>query len=147
MDVVHRYIHGQAYDLTDWLDRHPGTIPKKVSFSSTSFHENDFQSKHSQSERFHLKLSDLRSTETVRPARVMISRYGIANLTSLSLSDVSPGGAYALLNCRGMDITALFESYHPFTDRPRARLASFTPVCICVCINIVKIYTSLIYLH
>jgi hypothetical protein len=38
------------------------------------------------------------------------------------------GGSYALLNGRGLDITALFESYHPFTERPRARLASFTPV-------------------
>jgi hypothetical protein len=33
-----------------------------------------------------------------------------------------------LLNVRGLDITALFESYHPFTERPWARLASFTPV-------------------
>jgi hypothetical protein len=33
-----------------------------------------------------------------------------------------------LLNGRGLDMTALFESYHPFTERPRARLASFKPV-------------------
>lgn len=33
-----------------------------------------------------------------------------------------------LLNGRGLDITALFEGYHPFTERHRARLASFKPV-------------------
>jgi hypothetical protein len=38
------------------------------------------------------------------------------------------GTEYALLNCRGLDITAHFESYHPFTERPRKILAAMKPV-------------------
>jgi hypothetical protein len=49
---THRYIHGKAYDLTDWVKHHPG-------------------------------------------------------------------GQDALLNMQGRDGTALFESYHFFTDRHR----------------------------
>jgi hypothetical protein len=38
------------------------------------------------------------------------------------------GGAHCLLNSRGYDCTALFESYHPFTDKPRKILEGMTPV-------------------
>lgn len=39
-----------------------------------------------------------------------------------------PGGQDALLNAQGRDGTALFESYHFFTDRARNLLAKMTPV-------------------
>lgn len=35
------------------------------------------------------------------------------------------GGADALALARGRDCTALFESYHPFTDKPRQMLPKF----------------------
>lgn len=36
-----------------------------------------------------------------------------------------PGGTDALLLARGRDCTALFESYHPFSDKPRQLLPKF----------------------
>ena len=36
-----------------------------------------------------------------------------------------PGGADALVLVRGRDCTALFESYHAFTDKPRQVLPKF----------------------
>lgn len=39
--------------------------------------------------------------------------------------DRHPGGADALKLARGRDCTALFESYHPFTDKPRRLLPKF----------------------
>lgn len=41
--------------------------------------------------------------------------------------DVHPGGRLAILSARGRDGTALFESYHVWTDRHRRVLASFGP--------------------
>lgn len=38
-----------------------------------------------------------------------------------------PGGAWILELTRGTDVTALFESYHAFSDLPRAALAAYDP--------------------
>jgi len=41
--------------------------------------------------------------------------------------DKHPGGRLAILSGRGRDCTALFESYHPWSDRHRKVLGSFGP--------------------
>lgn len=48
--------------------------------------------------------------------------------SSLPLSLPPPGGPTVLLNTQGRDCTALFEAFHPFTDRPATILSKMKEV-------------------
>jgi hypothetical protein len=47
---------------------------------------------------------------------------------SLPPSLPPPGGPTVLLNTQGRDCTALFEAFHPFTDRPSIILSKMKEV-------------------
>jgi len=48
--------------------------------------------------------------------------------SSLPPSLLSTGGPTVLLNTQGRDCTALFEAFHPFTDRPATILSKMKEV-------------------
>jgi hypothetical protein len=92
------YIHGRAYDLSGFMDQHPGTVDEEAGISHHTHTPND-RSTHS-----------CIPTHTTHPP---------------SPPPTHTGGSDALALARGRDCTALFESYHPFTDKPRRMLAKF----------------------
>lgn len=51
---------------------------------------------------------------------------------TIQIPRLPSGGADALALARGRDCTALFESYHPFSDKPRQLLPKFLVPSACV---------------
>lgn len=105
------FIHGEAYDLSTFIHSHPGgyLIRRGGGYPDEERHVLLME---------HIRLFiDLSGKEP-------------AHRRSLDLPPILVvlpvvGGYDAIMLGRGRDCTSLFESYHPFTDRPAAILPKF----------------------
>lgn len=91
------YLHGRAYDLSDFINKHPGAGPGPAP----------------------------KPRHMLRKPRGCVDASVMAGLL---VASAGAGGRHALLWTQGRDCTAMFESYHAFTDRPAQLLATLKEV-------------------